>query len=122
MIKQTANAVKAMERANTEVSNGVKIVNETDEAFINIIKAIENIVNHVEEILDITGDEVASSDKVVSLINEVATITENNSINCNNVSEAVTEEANAINNLSATAEKINVMSEQLMQSVEKFKI
>lgn len=122
MIKQTENAVKAMERANTEVSNGVKIVNETDEAFINIIKAIENIVKHVEEILDITGDEVASSDKVVSLINEVATITENNSINCNNVSEAVTEEANAINNLSATAEKINVMSEQLMQSVEKFKI
>ena len=32
------------------------------------------------------------------------------------------EEANAVNNLSESAEEINVMAEQLMQSVEKFKV
>lgn len=122
MIKQTENAVKAMERANTEVENGVAVVNDTDKAFINIIKSIETIVQHVSEILDITSDEVASSDKVVSLINEVATITENNSANCENVSQAVQEEANAINNLTATAEETNAMSEQLIKLVEKFTV
>lgn len=122
MIKQTENAVKAMERANTEVENGVTIVNDTDKAFINIIKSIEIIVKHVSEILDITSDEVASSDKVVSLINEVATITENNSTNCENVSQAAQEEANAINNLTATAEETNAMSEQLIKLVEKFTV
>ena len=122
MRKQTENAVKAMERANAEVEHGVAVVNETDEAFINIIKSIETIVQHVDEILDITSDEVASSDKVVSLINEVATITENNSINCENVSEAVQEEANAVNNLTATAEETNAMSEQLIKLVEKFTV
>ena len=68
MMKQTQNAVISMERAKAEVDNGVEIVSETDKAFINIINAIENIVEHVNEILDITGDEVASSDKVVKLL------------------------------------------------------
>lgn len=122
MIKETQNAVKAMERANAKVENGVEIVAETDKAFLDIITSIENIVKHVSEILDITSDEVASSDKVISLINDVATITENNSNNCKNVSLAVQDEAETINNLTATAEETSVMSEQLIKLVEKFTV
>lgn len=122
MTIQTQNAVSAMERANTKVENGVEIVAETDKAFIDIINSINNIVEHVNEILDITSDEVASSDKVVALINDVATVTENNAASCKNVSEAIQDETSTINNLTATAEETSAMSEQLMKEVEKFKI
>lgn len=122
MVNQTQNAVIAMERSKTEVDNGVKIVSETDKAFINIINAIENITEHVNEILEITGDEVASSDKVIKLINEIATITESNSSNSENVSLAIEEQATAINNLTATAEETSAMAEELTRLVEKFKI
>lgn len=122
MTKQTQNAVSAMERANTEVENGVEIVAETDKAFIDIINSINNIVEHVNEILDITSDEVASSDRVVELINEVATVTENNANSCNNVSQAIQDATSTINNLTATAEETSAMSEQLLKEVEKFKI
>ena len=122
MMKQTENAVKAMERANLEVDKGVSIVKETDEAFVNILKSIENIVQHVSEILDITSDEVASSDKVVALINSVATITESNSDSCKNVSEATQEEVNAINSLTATAEETSAMAEELLKLVERFTV
>ena len=120
MIKQTENAVKAMERANSEVKNGVDIVSETDKSFLDIKSSIENIVEHISEILDITSDEVASSDKVISLINNIATITENNSKNCENVSLAIQEEAEVMNNLTATAEETSAMSDQLIKLVEKF--
>lgn len=120
MIKQTENAVKAMERANSEVKNGVDIVSETDKSFLDIKSSIENIVEHISEILDITSDEVASSDKVISLINNIATITENNSKNCENVSIAIQEEAEVMNNLTATAEETSAMSDQLIKLVEKF--
>ncbi len=120
MIKQTENAVKAMERANSEVKNGVDIVSETDKSFLDIKSSIENIVEHISEILDITSDEVASSDKVISLINNIATITENNSKNCENVSMAIQEEAEVMNNLTATAEETSAMSDQLIKLVEKF--
>lgn len=122
MVKQTQNAVIAMGRAKSEVDNGVAIVSETDKAFINIINAIENIAEHVNEILDITGDEVASSDKVVKLINEIATITECNTANSENVSLAIEEQATAINNLTATAEETSAMAEELTKLVEIFKI
>jgi len=122
MVNQTKNAVDAMERANVEVENGVKIVDETDEAFINILSSIENIVTNIKEILDITSDEVASSDKVVNNIDEIATVTENNSENCRSVSEAIEQDTDSINNLTAVAEEISAMSDELVKSVEKFKI
>ena len=122
MISQTENAVKAMDRANAEVEKGVLVVDDTDKAFIKIIESIETIVKHVGEILDITSDEVASSDKVVALINDVATITEDNTANCENVAIACQEEANAVNNLTSTAEETNAMSQELMRLVEKFKL
>lgn len=122
MMKQIKNAVTAMGRAKAEVDNGVTIVSETDKAFVNIINAIDGIVTHVNEILDITGDEVASSDKVVKLINKIATITENNSEGSENVSLAAEEQASAINNLTATAEETSAMAEELTKLVERFKI
>ena len=122
MVKQTQNAVIAMERSKSEVNNGVKIVSETDKAFVDIINAIENIVKHVTEILDITGDEVASSDKVIGLINDIATVTESNASNSENVSSAAEEQASAINNLTATAEETSAMAEELTKLVERFKI
>lgn len=122
MINQTENAVKAMDRANAEVEKGVLVVDDTDKAFIKIIESIETIVKHVGEILDITSDEVASSDKVVALINDVATITEDNTANCENVAIACQEEADAVNNLTSTAEETNAMSQELMRLVEKFKL
>lgn len=122
MMKEIKNAVAAMERAKTEVNNGVAIVSETDKAFVNIREAIENISNHVNEILDITGDEVASSDKVVKLINDIATITESNAANSENVSLAAEEQASAINNLTSTAEETSAMAEELTRLVERFQI
>ena len=122
MMKQIKNAVTAMESAKAEVDNGVLIVSETDKAFVNIMEAIENITEHVNEILDITGDEVASSDKVVKLINDIATITESNASNSENVSLAAEEQASAINNLTATAEETSAMAEELTKLVERFQI
>lgn len=122
MVKQTQNAVASMERAKSEVDNGVKIVGETDKAFMDIIKAIENIGGHISEILDITSDEVASSDRVVKLINEVATVTESNTANCENVAAASEEQAGSVNNLSATAQESSAMAEELTKLVERFKL
>lgn len=120
MVKEVENAVKAMERANIEVEKGVEVVSETDKAFLNIIDSIDDIVKNVREIFDITSNEASYSDKVISLINDIATITENNSKNCEGVSLAIQEEANVMNNLTANAEETSAMSEQLMESVEKF--
>nr|WP_286207902.1 methyl-accepting chemotaxis protein [Clostridium caldaquaticum] len=122
MISYIKNAVTLMERAKIEVNNGVTIVSETDTAFVNILSAVEEIVKNIEEILNITNDEVASSDQIVKLINEIATMTENTSKTSENVSSAALEQTAAIENLTSTAEETNAMAVELTTLVEKFKL
>lgn len=122
MMNQTHNAVITMERTKTEVNKGVIIVSETDKAFINIIKSIEEIVEQVNGILEITGDEVASSDKVVELINEIATIIESNYVNSENIACGTEEQTRAMENMALSAEETSAMAEELAILVEKFKI
>ena len=58
MVSQTEKAVKSMEYGKQAVDNGVKITDETDETFKDIIDAVEQIVTNIEEITDITKDEI----------------------------------------------------------------
>ncbi|MDP4178212.1 MAG: methyl-accepting chemotaxis protein [Bacillota bacterium] len=122
MVKQTKNAVDSMDRVKIEVGNGVDTVGETDKAFINIIKSVGDIVENINEILDITNDEVASSDQIVKLINEMATMTENTYSHSKTVSKAASEEAVSIEGLTAAVEETTVMAEELNNLVEKFTI
>jgi methyl-accepting chemotaxis protein len=122
MMKQTENAVNSMARSKAEVENGVAIVSETDSSFVEIINAVEKIVDNIREILDITNDEVASSDQIVTLINEIATITESTSKNSESVAASSAEQAATVESLSATAQETTAMAEELTKLVERFKI
>lgn len=122
IMKQTQNAVTSMRKAKKEVDNGVVIVSETDATFINIIEAVKYIVKNIEEILDITNDEVASSDQIVKLINEMATMTENTSAISENVSSATNDQVTSIETLTSTAEETSALSEELTKLVERFKL
>lgn len=122
MIQYTKNAVNSMERSKSEVKNGVIIVSETDEAFVKIINAVKDIVDNVGEILEITNDEVASSDQIVKLINEMATMTESTSSVSENVSSAANDQLAAIEGLTSSAQETSAMAEELTNLVERFKI
>jgi methyl-accepting chemotaxis protein len=122
MMKQTKNAVTAMQRSKSEVDIGVAVVSETDKSFIDIINAIDTITEHVNEILNITQDEVASSNKVVKLIDDISTITETNSTNSKNVALSTDEQLKSIESLTATAEETSAMAEELTVLVEKFNL
>lgn len=122
MINYTKNAVASMKKSKDEVHRGVIIVSETDKAFVNIMDAVKYIVSNIDEILDITKDEVASSDQIISLINEVSTITESTALHSENVAAAAEEQAANVETLSATAEETSSMAEELSSLVDRFKI
>ncbi|MCL6458781.1 MAG: methyl-accepting chemotaxis protein, partial [Gorillibacterium sp.] len=85
MVSRIAMAVQAMQGASGAVTKGVKIVNETDAAFIHIIEAVDKITGDVLEILDITKDEVATSDQIIKLIDSMGTISEQAAANTESV-------------------------------------
>lgn len=122
MIAQTRKAVQSINDGKEAVENGVKIAGDTDVAFLGIINAVEKIVKNIAEIVDITNDEVATSDQVVKLIDTVATITEDTSSNSQEVAAAVEEQSATIQTLASTAEEMSAMSASLENLVKKFKV
>lgn len=122
MVKKTENAVQAMSLGKQAVENGVHIVHETDQAFAQIISAMEKTVFEIREIVEITKDEVATSEQVVALIDTVATLTENTTSNTQEVSAAAQEQTAAVETVASSAQESSAMAAALENLVQKFKI
>jgi methyl-accepting chemotaxis protein len=122
MIAKIAMAVNSMKGASEAVMEGVKIAHETDHAFVHIIDAVEMITSNVQEILDITKDEVATSEQIVKLIDSMGSTSEIAALNSESVASAIEEQAATVNNFVATAEEVSAMASELESSVENFKI
>jgi methyl-accepting chemotaxis protein len=120
MVVQIDRAVGSMNLGKQAVENGVVIANETDESFVNIINAVEQISKDINQVVDITKDEVASSDQIVKLIDSVATITEITAASSQEVAASAEEQNSAIENLAASAEETSAMANNLNNVVEKF--
>jgi methyl-accepting chemotaxis protein len=122
MIVETQKAVRSINDEKLAVENGVKIVEETDAAFVDIIGDLEKIVKDVAEMVHITNDEVASSHQVVLLIDNVAAITQRTTANSCEVAASVEEQSATLQNLTATAEELSAMAISLENLIKKFKV
>lgn len=122
MVIQIDKAVESMNSSKQVVENGVIVANDTDKSFISIINAVEQIVEDIEQVVDVTKDEVANSDQIVKLIDSVASITETTAVSSQEVASAAEEQSSVIQNLAAGSEQTSAMANSLYDLVEKFKI
>lgn len=118
----TGEAVKAMQQNRMEVEQGVGIVASAGHALDRILSAVSVTSKEVDGITDVTDEEVASSEKIVSLIDELSTVMENTTAKTEEVSIATEESNAAIETLSGSAEEVCAMAMELKTSVQIFKI
>lgn len=121
MVIQIDRAVQSMNSSKSAVENGVLVAHETDTSFVSIMEAVDQIKKDIDQIVDVTKDEVASSDQIVKLIDTVATITETTTQNSQEVAAASEEQSSIIENLAASSEETSAMASNLNNLVEKFK-
>jgi len=122
MVKHIEKAVSSMKQGKDAVDNGLYIVKETDQSFISIMNAVEQIVKDVAQIVDVTQEEVASSDQILKLIDSVALITEMTAANSQEVAAAAEEQTSISQNMAASSEETTAMASTLSGLVEEFKI
>ncbi len=120
MVNHSQKAVESMKFGSQAVENGVKIVNETDRAFADIIQAVEDTVRNIEEILNVTNDEVATSDQIVNLIDTVASITEKTVSSIQEVASAAEEQTASIETIAAGSEEVSALAVSSENLVERF--
>ncbi|WP_242943750.1 methyl-accepting chemotaxis protein [Peptoclostridium litorale] len=120
MVVQIDRASRSMGDSEKAVTNGVVVARETDESFIKIIDAVENIAEGIDQIVDVTNNEVASSEQIIQLIDAVATITETTMGNSQQVALASEEQSSIIQNFAAASEETSAMANELNSLVKKF--
>lgn len=118
----TGEVVKAIQLNKTEVEQGVSIVATAGNALDQILSDVSKTLKEVNSITNVTDEEVASSDKIVTLIGDLSTVMENTASGTEEVASAGEETSSAIETVSGSAEEVSAMASELQSTVHKFKI
>ncbi|MHC1682396.1 MAG: methyl-accepting chemotaxis protein [Clostridiaceae bacterium] len=122
MVRNIENAVLSMDNAIDAVNNGVVVVNDTDKSLINIINAAKKIDEDIKEIVDITNDEVSTSEKIIDIIDAIGTSSEKTSSNSESVASASQEQTATVETLASIAEEVSLLATTLEEMVGNFKV
>ena len=118
----TSIAVSSTNLSAIEADNGVEAVQKSGQALERILKSVENNVNDMKKIVDITKDEVATSDKIVNLINVLSSSIENVNSHAERVSATTEETTMSVEAIASSAQQTSAMAQELRSVVERFKI
>lgn len=120
--ESTAAAVGSTQKSRVEAEYGVEAVQRAGEALERILSAVLGNVKDMQQIVNVTNDEVATSDKIIQLINAVATGIETMSSHAQHVAAATEEITAAVETVASSAEETSAMANELRSAVERFKI
>ena len=118
----TAAAVVAMRQSHDEVVKGVSVVNNAGAALDQIVAAVNNTERDIDGVLNVTSEEVASSEKVVELIHLLADAIESTAHRAEEVSTSMEENAASMEAVAASSEESSAMAHNLQEMVEVFKV
>ncbi|GBG55476.1 methyl-accepting chemotaxis protein [Sporomusaceae bacterium FL31] len=120
--ESTASAVGSTQKSRVEAEYGVDAVQRAGQALERILTAVMGNVKDMQQIVNVTNDEVATSDKIIQLINAVATGIETMSSHAQHVAAATQEITAAVETVASSAEETSAMANELRSAVERFKI
>ncbi|BCJ87582.1 methyl-accepting chemotaxis protein [Effusibacillus dendaii] len=115
-------AVSATEQSRLEVEQGVTAAKTAGEALQNILGAVNGTVKNIEEITNVTNEEVSTSEKIVSLIQSVATIIDHSMAGSQEVTQSIERLSAEVEEIAASSEEISAMTNDLKQTVERLKV
>ncbi len=122
MVRKIENAVQSMTESKQAVESGVVKAEDTDVAFLKIAESIGLVSKDVKRIVEITDDEVSSSEVILNLIDTVSSLSESNSANAQEVAASVEEQTALLESIAAGSQELTAMANDLNHLVEKFKV
>ncbi len=118
----TRSAVTSMQKSREGVEVGVTIAHVAGTALERIKKAIASSVADLRKIIATTDEEVAKSDKIISLIDTTSSVMELADDHVQNLAASMEETAAAMENVATSAQEVSETSEELKIMTERFKV
>lgn len=117
----TEFAVKSMDEASKEVSTGREMIQNVDGALGEIIKNTESNVGMVQQIKDITVNQIAFTKQVVKAVEDIASTAEESAAATEEASASGEEMSASMQELAASAQELADMAVELKDLVGTFK-
>ena len=118
----TGVASESMQKSRVEVEQGVATVNKGGEALVHIMEAVEKTVEGVKRIIEVTDEEVATSEIIVNMIDRLASMVESTRDHAHLVSSSSEETVASMEAVAAGSEEISSMAQELNSGVSKFTV
>ena len=118
----TRSAVSSMRKSREGVEEGVSIAHVAGDALERIRKAIGGSIEDIRKIIRTTDEEVAKSEKVISMIDTTASVMESTDDHVQNLAASMEETAAAMENVATGSQEVSETSEDLRRMTERFRV
>ena len=105
-----------------EVTEGMKLVEETGKTFDSILESIETVSSEIQEASAVSEEMAASVDQVSAAIEQVTRIAEGSVTSTAEIASASEEQLASMEEVTASASSLARMAEELKEKVVAFKI
>ncbi len=115
----TVDIMKEVKERSAEQSHAVDEVNSSFEVISGSINKISNKIDSIGEFVNVMNRE---NDKIVASIENISAVSEETAAASEEVSASMQQQSTAVEEVARSAEKLNELSLQLNNEIEKFKI
>jgi len=118
--QDTRHAVDVMNESNQNAQDGIQLIQEVRNIFDHILESSRNVAGHILEVSAASEQMSAGSQQVSASVDEMHHIAKRASEDSQTVVEAAAEQLQAIQDIAASAERLNAVAEELRHGVGKF--
>ncbi|MGE5704217.1 MAG: methyl-accepting chemotaxis protein, partial [Clostridia bacterium] len=119
---QIHHAVKAMKQSAQEVQEGITFVNQVGESFVDIKDAVDEVARQIIAVSDTSREVASGAEAVASSFAQMIAVTEHSASGTQAASAASEEQLASVEEITASADSLARMSEELQLLIGKFKV
>lgn len=120
--RDIATALESMRQGEEQVALGSASMRETDEAFAHILAATQSVVEQAEEATAAAEQMAASAEQIAATLAEMERVAANTAGSAQTVTASAEEQLASLDEIAGSARSLSEMSEQMRESVNRFKL
>lgn len=117
----TLRAVDVMNQGVGDVEIGSELINEAGEVFGRITSAFQEISSQIQEVSAASEQMSAGTEEVTASMTEIVTMTQTTYNHSQSISQGAQKQLDSMKDISASAEDLSHMAQQLQEALSKFK-
>lgn len=120
--EQTGNTVKIMDEFKENADQQYQAVEDMDRSFIEISESIESVSGQIDDIDRFITEMLKDKDAIIGSIANISSVSEETAAASQQVSATMDQQNAAVDEVAKSADQLNLLSKQLSEQINKFKI